>query len=61
MMEILISMKQEMRERDGQLRIQHQLRDEYMDPELKRIDQNQEDALKQRDEEWRAELEKKDA
>ena len=51
MMEILISMKQEMRERDGQLRIQHQLRDEYMDPELKRIDQNLEDALKQRDEE----------
>ena len=59
-MEMLKSMKQEMKERDDQLKLQLQLRDEYMEVELKRRDQNLEDALKQRDEEWRAELEKRD-
>ena len=59
-MEMLKSMKQEMKERDDQLKLQLQLRDEYMEVELRRRDQNLEDALKQRDEEWRAELEKRD-
>ena len=53
-MEMLKSLKREMKERDDQLKIQVQLRDE--DEELRRRDQNLEDALKQRDEEWRAEL-----
>ena len=60
LMEMLKSMKQEMKERDNQLKIQLQLRDEYLDAELRRRDQNIEDALKQRNEEWRAELEKRD-
>ena len=45
---------------DNQLKIQLQLRGEYRDPELKRKYQNLEDALKQRDEECIAELEKRD-
>ena len=41
-----------MQERDNQLRVQLQLRDEYMDAELKRRDQDLEEALRLRDEEW---------
>ena len=59
-MEMLKSMKHEMKERDDQLKIQLQLRDKYFDAELIRRDQSLEDALKQRNEEWRAELEKRD-
>ena len=58
-MEMLKSMKQEMKELYDKLKTQLQLKDEYFDAELKRSDQNLEDALRQRDEEWRAELEKK--
>ena len=60
LIEVLKSMKQEVKERDNQLKLQLQLRDEYMEAELRRRDQNLEDALKKRDEEWRAELEKMD-
>ena len=60
LMEVLKSMKHEMKERDNQLMLQLQLKDEYMEAELRRRDQNIEDALKKRDEEWRAELEKRD-
>ena len=59
-MEMLISIKQEMKEIDNQLKIQLQLRDEYLDAEVRRRDQNLEDAVKQRDEELRPELEKMD-
>ena len=59
-LEMLKSMRQKMQERDNQLKVQLQLRNAYMDAELKRMDQNLEEALKQRDEEWIAELEKKD-
>ena len=59
-MEMLISMKQEMTERDNKLKIQLLLMDEYRDIKLKRRYQDLENALKQRDEEWRAELEKRD-
>ena len=59
-MEVLKSLKQEMKERDNQLKLQLQLRNEYMEAEHKRRDQNMEDALRKRDEEWRGELEKKD-
>ena len=52
-MEMLKVMRQEMQERDRQLKIQLQLRYEYMDAELKRTDRNLDDALKERDEEWR--------
>ena len=60
MMEMLMSMRQEMKERDHQLKLQLQLRDEYMEAELKRRDQNLEDALRKIDEEWRGEVEKRD-
>ena len=60
LMEVLKSLKQEMKERDNQLRLQLQLRDGYLEAELKRRDQNLEDALRKRDEEWRDELEKRD-
>ena len=60
LIELLMSMRQEMKERDNQLKTQLQLRDEYFDTELKRNDQNLEDALKKRDEEWKVEIEKKD-
>ena len=55
-----MSMRQEMKERDDQLKTQLQLKDEYFDKELKRRYQNLEDALKKRDEEWRAEIERRD-
>ena len=59
-MEVLKSLKQEMKERDNQLKLQLQLRDGYMEAELIRRDHNLEDALRKRDEEWRGELEKRD-
>ena len=43
-----------MQERDNQFKFQQQLRDEYIDAELKISDQNLEEALKQRDEEWKS-------
>ena len=38
LMEMLRAIRQEMKERDNQLKVQLQLRDEYMDAELKRRD-----------------------
>ena len=43
-----------MQERDNQLKVQLQLRDEYMDAELKRRYQNLEEALRLGDEEWKS-------
>ena len=60
LMELLMCIRQEMKERDNQLKTQFQLRDEHFDAELKRRDQNLEDALKKRDEEWKVEIEKRD-
>ena len=60
LIKLLMSMRQEMKERDDQLTTQLQLRDEYFAEELRRRDQNLENALKKRDEEWKAEIEKKD-
>ena len=54
-----MSMWQEMKERDNQLKTQLQLRDEYFDAQLKRRDQNLVDALKKMDEEWKIEIEKR--
>ena len=54
LMDMLKSMRHEMRERDNQLKIQLQLRDEYMDAELKRRDHNLEEALRLRDKEWKS-------
>ena len=59
LIELLMSMRQEMKEKDNQLKTQLQLRDEYFDAELKRRDHNLEDALKKRDEEWKVEIEKR--
>ena len=43
-----------MQDWDSQLKIQLQLRDEYMDAELKRRVQNLEEAFRLRDEEWKS-------
>ena len=51
---LLQTMRQEMEERDKQLKLQLQLSDEYMEAELKRRDQSLEETLKQRDEEWKS-------
>ena len=45
-MEMLRVVRQEMQEKDNQLEVQQQLRDEYMDVELKRRDKNHEEALR---------------
>ena len=45
-----------MQERDKHLKIQLQLRDVYVDAELKRREQNLENAFKQRYEQWRDKL-----
>ena len=58
-MEMLKIMRQEMQERDNHLKIQLQLRNEYMDAEIKRRDQNLEEALRLRDEEWKSRWEPK--
>ena len=60
LMGMLMSMQQEMKARDDQLRTQLQLREEYFDVEIKRRDRNLEDALRKMDEEWRSEIEKRD-
>ena len=60
LIELLVSMRQKLKERDNQLKTQLQLRDEYFDAELRRRDQNLEDVLKKRDEEWKIEVEKRD-
>ena len=49
-----------MQERDNQLKVQLQLRDEYMDAELKRRYQNMEEVLRLRDEEWKSRWEIKE-
>ena len=59
-MEVLKSLKKEMKERENQLKLHLQLRDEYMKVKLRRREHNLEDALRKRDEEWRCELEKRD-
>ena len=46
LMKMLKSMKQEMNERDDQLKLQLRLRDKYMEAKLRRRDHNLEDALK---------------
>ena len=45
-LEMLRAMRPEMEERDNKLKLQLQLRDEYMEAEFKRRDQNLEEALK---------------
>ena len=49
-----------LRAMDSQLRFLLQLRDEYMDTELKRRDQNLEEALRLRDEEWKSRWERRE-
>ena len=48
LIEILMFMQQEMKAKDDQLKTQLLLRDNYFDAELKRRDQNLEDALRKR-------------
>ena len=49
-----------MQERDIQLKVQLQLRYEYKDAKLIRRDHNLENSLKQRDEEWRDKINRRE-
>ena len=60
MLTLLQTVRQEMEERDKQLKFQLQVRDEYMKAKLKRRDQNLEEALKQRDEDWKSRWEQEE-
>ena len=53
-LDLLKAMKQELEERDRQLKLQLQLKDEYRETELKRRDQYFEEALKHRHKEWKS-------
>ena len=59
LIKLMMTMRQEMKEKNDQLKTQLQLRDEYFVEELRRRDHNLEDALNKRDEEWREEIKKK--
>ena len=56
-LEMLNAMRQGMEKRNNQLKLQLQLRDEYIEAKLSKKDHNLEEALKQRDEEWRSKWE----
>ena len=47
-------MRQEIQERDNQLKVQIQLKYECIDAEFKRRDQNLKETLRLRDEEWKS-------
>ena len=53
-MEMIKIMRHKMQEMDNQLKIQLQLKDEYIDAKLKRIDHILDDALRLRNEEWKS-------
>ena len=59
LMEMLRKMDQRMLERDGQLKTQLQLRDQFFEAKIRRA-QFMDEAIKQRDAEWREGLEKRD-
>ena len=56
-MEMLVSIKKEMEERDKRWEQQQKVREEYLEAEFKRREQRWEQMLKQRDEEWKEEIE----
>ena len=59
-LEILISMKKEMEEREKKWERQQQIREEYMEADFRRKEQQWELNLKQREEEWKEEMKRRE-
>ena len=56
-MEMLVSMKNEMEEREKMWEQQQKIKEEFLEADFKRREQQWEQMLKQRDEEWKEEIE----
>ena len=59
-MEMLVSMKKEMEEREKRWEQQQKIRDEFLEANFRRREQRWEQILKQRDEEWKEEIERRE-
>ena len=59
-MEMLVSMKKEMEEKEKRWEQQQKIREEFKEAEFKRREQRWEQLFKQREEEWKDEMEKKE-
>ena len=59
-MEMLVSMKREMEEREKRWEQQHKIREEFLEADFRRREQRWEQMLKQRDEEWKEEIERRE-
>ena len=56
-MEMLVSMRKELDEREKIWELQHKRREEFLEADFRRKEQQWEQILKQRDEEWKEEME----
>ena len=59
-MNILVSIKKEMEEKEKMWEQQQRIREEFLKPEFRRREQRWEQLLKQRDEEWKEEMERRE-
>ena len=59
-MEMLVSMKKEMEEREKRWELQQKIREEFLEADFRRREQRWEQMLKQRDEEWKEEIERRE-
>ena len=59
-MEMLVSMKKEMEEREKKWEQQQRIREEFLEADFKRREQRWEQLLKQREEEWKEEIERRE-
>ena len=58
-MEMLISMKKEMEDREKKWESQQQIKEEFLEPDFKRKEQQWEQNLKHKEEEWKEEMDRK--
>ena len=59
-MEMLVSMKIEMEEREKRWEQQQRIREEFLEAHFRRREQRWEQLLKQREEEWKEEMERRE-
>ena len=59
-MEMLVSMKKEMQEREKRWEHQQKIREEFLEADFRRSEQRWEQMLKQRDEEWKKEIKRRE-
>ena len=59
-MEMLVSMKKEMEEREKRWEQQQKIREEFLEANFRKREQQWEQMLKQRDEEWKEEIERRE-